>query len=104
MRNLVLSLLMTMCIEGYSQLPVTYPKPDEYPIYAQRGSLVGVARGWAPSRFYPIHPALRAYTNPLDTLVLYSGKRMDSLMRVYKIDRWHMTDTFYLPYKLKQAR
>jgi hypothetical protein len=104
MRNLLITILMTVAVDAYSQITpsITGPTRYEYVIYGPNKSLIGVARYWWPTFFYPLHPSLRIYAHPLDTLILYSGPRMDSVMRSYQITNWRMTDTYYMPVKIKQ--
>lgn len=104
MKNLLLTLSILAAVDAMSQAnaPVTYPKRDDIVIYAQGGSAIGAVRGWQPSLFYQIHPSIRPYLNPKDTMVLYSGRRLDSLMKVYKIDFWYVTDTLYQPVKIRK--
>jgi hypothetical protein len=105
-RILVLFVLLTITSHSSAQItpPITTPTRYEWVIYGPRGSLIGVARQWWPTFFYPIAPELRPFLNPLDTLILYSGPRMDSVMRSYQITNWRMTDTYYMPVKIKQAK
>lgn len=100
LKNQLLFALMLTAVSGYSQ-PFTTPRRNEYPVYGQYKSLIGVVRYWNPSYFYPIHASIRPYLHPKDTLTLYSAYSMDSLMKVYKITNWYMTDTFYMAVKIK---
>jgi hypothetical protein len=107
MKNLILTLAI-LAVSGplAAQITpsITGPTRYEWPIYGPNKSLIGVARYWWPTFFYPLHPSLRVYAHPADTLILYSGPRMDSVMRSYQITNWRMTDTYYMPVKIKQPR
>jgi hypothetical protein len=71
----------------------------ELPVYGPAKSLMGIMRGWNPSRFYPLDSSFHQYMRKYDRDLLLTPWRLDSFL-YWKGFVWvRHSDTTFLPFK-----
>ena len=80
----------------------TGPIKEEWPVYGPDQSLMGVARRWDPTVFYPLDPTFRRWMNKYDRQILENKKSLDSFLLERKFTRVVVSDTVFKPYTDKK--
>lgn len=94
---------LTILLIAYTNLSVAQTRgavKEDWAIYGPSQSLIGIAKGWAPTYFYPLDTSFRKYILKYDRFILESPYHLDSFLKERKFVWVRHSDTMYLPYKL----
>lgn len=96
MKTILLSALLLTCV---CEIPFTTRQPDEWAVYGEGKSLIGVVRRWNPCVFYPLHPSLRPYISRYDRETLDDRERLMRILSDQKYQNLQISDTMYHLFK-----